>query len=203
MSKKIDATRPLYAVVGATDLAVEYARKQTADVQARLSRIELEPKALGDQARTVLVTRIDELGKDAKEARETVEARAKEARTQVETYVNEAVAEVTDTYGDLAVRGRKLVNRIRRQQATQDAKAAAETTVAKVKTTRTQTTKSAKSTASTAKRATKSASKSTSTAAKKTGETAKRNVKATTTAAKKTAEASAKAAGDAAEKVGD
>ena len=50
MTRKIDATRPLYAVVGAGDLAVEYARKSTADVQARFAKIELEPKALRDQA---------------------------------------------------------------------------------------------------------------------------------------------------------
>jgi hypothetical protein len=195
---KIDATRPLYAVVGATDLAVEYARKSTADVQARfakielpkldLSKVELEPKALGDQARTFAAARMDELSEDAKEA-----------RSAVESYVNEAVAEVTETYGDLAQRGQRLVARIRRQQATQDAKAAAKTTTAKAKTTKTQTKKSAKSTAGTAKRA----AKTTSTAAKKTGSTAKSNVKSTTTAAKKTAEATTKAASDAAEKVGD
>ena len=165
MTRKIDATRPLYAVVGAGDLAVEYARKSTADVQARFAKIELEPKALRDQAVTVVSTRIDELGEDAKgarstvesrakEARSTVESRAKETRAQIEAYVNGTVSEVTETYGDLAERGRNLVARVRRQQATQDAKAAAKTTTAKAKTAKTQTTKSAKGTASTAKKST-------------------------------------------------
>src|SRR5512139_3364053 len=113
MARKIDATRPFYAVVGAGDLAVEYARNATADVQARFGKIELEPKALRDQARTVVTSRIDELTEDAKDARRqvearakeareraeaaakdargTVESRAKEAREQIETYLNETV----------------------------------------------------------------------------------------------------------------
>lgn len=210
MTVKIDAKRPFYAVVGATDLVVEYARNYTADVSARLTdvqsrvaKIDLEPKALRDQARTLVVSRIDEVNEDVKEARTTVESRAKEARTQVEAYVNDAVAEVTETYGDLAARGRTLVERIRRQQATQDAEAATKTTVAKAKTARTQTTKSAKGTASTAKSAAKSTARKTSASAKKTAGTAKSSTKATATSATKAAEATAKAAGDAAEKVGD
>lgn len=219
--KKIDPTRPLYAVVGATDLAVEYARHYTADVQSRfadvqsrVAKIELEPKALRDQARTLVVSRIDELNEDvkgartnvesrAKETRSTVEARAKEARSQVEAYVNEAVAEVTETYGDLATRGRKLVERIRRQQATQDAKAATKTTVGKAKTAKTQTSKSAKSSAATTKGAAKTTTKRATSSAKKTAGTAKSGAKATTTSAKKAAESTTQAASDAAEKVGD
>lgn len=206
MSTKSLATRPFFALVGAGDLAVEFARTATADVQARFAKVDLEPKVLrdqaltaGEQARTAVTTRIDELGEDAKGARQTVESRAKEARTQLETYVNEAVAEVAETYGDLASRGENLVARIRRQQATQEAKAAARTTQAKAKTARTQTTKSAKSTTGTAKKATKS----TAAAGKQTGSTAKRSTKATATSAKKTAEAGTKAASDAADKVGD
>ncbi len=210
MTKKIDPTRPFYAAVGATDLVVEYARHYTADVQARVagvqtrvSKIELEPKALRDQARTLVVSRIDELNEDVKEARSTVESRAKETRSQVESYVNEAVAEVSETYGDLAARGRKLVERIRRQQATQDAKAATKTTVAKAKTARTQTTKSAKSSAATTKAAAKTTTKRAGSSAKKTADTAKSSSKATATSAKKAAEATTQAVGDAAEKVGD
>ena len=174
MTRKIDATRPFYAVVGAGDLAVEYARNATADVQARFGKVELKTKALRDQARTVVTTRIDGLTEEAKGARSTVENRVKDARTsaeqaakdaratvesrvkgarsQVETYVNEAVAEVTGTYGDLAGRGQKLVARVRGQQAAQDAKAATKTATAKAKTAKTQTSKAAKSTASTARR---------------------------------------------------
>ncbi|MDQ3616092.1 MAG: hypothetical protein M3393_05600 [Actinomycetota bacterium] len=181
---KLDATRPFYAGVGVVDLAVEIARTTATDVQARFSKVELEPKALRQ---------------DAKEAQAKIEAR-----------VNETVAEAAETYGDLAARGKHLVSRIRRQQATQDAKAAGKTTVAKAKTTRTQTVNAADSSTTAAKDATKraansskTAAKTTKTAAKNTGNTARRNVKATSTSAKKAASATTKATADAAAKVGD
>jgi hypothetical protein len=203
MATKFDATRPLFALVGAGDLAVEFARTATADVQARFSKVDLEPAALREQARTAVATGIDEVAKDAKGARSGVESRARQTRKQLEGYVNDAVAEVTETYGDLAGRGERLVARIRRQQATQDAKAAAKTTRAKARTTKTQTAKSAKSTAGTAKKSATQASKSTSQSAKKTTTTAKRDAKSTATAARKTAESTTQAASDAAAKTGN
>ncbi len=199
---KLDATRPFYAGVGVFDLAVERVRTTATDVQTRFNRVDLEPKALRDEA---------------KEAQAKLEARvadfqadAKKLPGRVESFVNEAAAEASETYGDLAARGKDLVNRIRRQQATQDAKAAGNTTKAKAKTARTQTAKSADSSASTAKGATKRAANSTKTAAKtsqtaarNTGNTAKRNAKATGTSARKTASATTRAGSDAASKVGD
>lgn len=171
---KIDATRPFYAVVGAGDLAVEYARTAATDVQSRLSKVELEPKALRDQAVTVVVSAVDE-----------------------------TVTEATETYGDLAARGKDLVGRIRRQQATKDATAAGKTAVAKAKTTKTQTTKSAKGSASAVKNSASGTASTTKAASKKTGKTAKSNVKATGTSAKKTASATTRATADAASKVGN
>ncbi len=185
---RIDASRPFYAVVGAGDLVVEYARHAATDVQTRVKGVELEPKALRDQARTLVVSRVDELQAEAK-------ALPSKAQALVNEYVadlNESVSELNEAYVDLAARGRTLVTRIRRQQATQDAKAAAGTTKAKAKTARTQTTKSAKKSTSTAK-----------TAAKKTAGTARTNAKSTTTAAKKTAAATTDAVADGAAKVGD
>ena len=198
MTRKIDPTRPLFAVVGAGDLAVELARGYATDVQARFANVEVEPKVLRDQARTLVAGRVDELAKEAKVAQTRIEARvavlqadAKAFPARVESFKNETVAELNDTYGDLAARGKDLLNRIRKQQATKDAAAAGRTTVAKAKTTKTQTTKSAKASAGTAKQA-----------AKKTGSTAKRNTKATSTSAKKAASATTQAAGDASEKIG-
>lgn len=192
MTLKIDATRSFYAVVGAGDLAVEHARFYATDVQTRFAKVELEPKALRDQALTVVVTRVDELTKDAKQAQAKLEARvadlqadAKALPAKVESFTNETVAELTETYGDLATRGKDLVNRIRKQQATKDAKAAGKTTVAKAKTAKTQTTKAAKA------------------SVKKTASTAKTATKATSTSAKKTASATTEAVTDAAEKIGD
>ena len=178
------AAKPLYAGVGATDLAVEYVREYVADVQKKFATVqkdvqtrvadvqknvkgfEFEPKALREQTVTTVNSRVSELRSDA---RAQVE--------KVQTRVNENVATVTDTYGDLAKRGETLVARIRKQEATQATAAAAKTTAAKAKTTKTQAKKTAKKPASSAK--------------------------ATRTAAKKTASNAAKATSDGASKVGD
>ena len=206
MPLKIDATRPLFAVVGAGDLAVEFARTYATDVQTRFAKVEIEPKALRDQARTVVIARVDELAKDAKEAQTKLEARvaglqadAKTLPGKVESFTNETVAELNETYGDLAVRGRDLVNRIRKQQSTQDAKAAGKSTVAKAKTTKTQATKSATASSTAAKKTAKTATAT----AKKTGATAKSSAKATGTSAAKTASAGTQAVTDGASKVGN
>jgi hypothetical protein len=188
---KIDAT-PLYAGVGVVDAAVEVVREYVADVQTRfvgvqkdlqktVTTIDFEPKALREQAVTVVNTRVEALSKDAKARRAAIEARvaelqteAKELPAKVQALVNENVETVSDTYADLAKRGEALVARIRKQEATKATKAAAKTTSAKAKTTKTQTAK----TAGTAK----SSAKATGTAAKKT---AKRATKATTDGASK------------------
>ena len=191
MAKTISTTkanpiRPLYAAVGGVDIAVAKARTgltdvqtrlndvQTRlnDVQTRLSKVDVEPKALVGQGRTLVVARVDELQKVAN----TLPAR-------VEAKINELVAELGGTvddlnkqYVELAVRGKDLVARIRRQQATQDLKAEANKTTTRAKTTATQ--------------------------AKKAASTAKSSAKATGTSAKKTAGAAKKAAEDAADKTG-
>jgi len=173
------ATRPLYAAVGAGDLAVAFARSAAGDVQTRLAKIELQPKTLRD-----------ELGKGAKDAQTRLETRVAELQKEaqafpgkVEALVNGYLAALNDTvedlnkqYLDLAVRGNELVVRIRRQQATQDLKTETKKTVSKAKTTATQT--------------------------QKAGSTAKRSAKATGTTAKKSASAAKKATGDAAAKTG-
>ena len=175
------AAKPLYAGVGATDLAVEYVREYVADVQKKVTKVqkdvqtrfagvqknvkgfEFEPKAVREQTVTVVNSRVSELRSDAKAQVE-----------KVQTLVNENVATVTDTYGDLAKRGETLVARIRKQEATKATTASAKTTAAKAKTTKTQAKKSTKKASSSAK--------ATRTSAKKTASNA---VKATTTGASK------------------
>jgi len=182
------AVRPFYAYVGVTDLAVETVRDYVADVQKSVSGLDLQPKALRDQAVTIVSTRVDALSKDAKAV-----------PAKVQTTVADNVSALGDTYTDLVKRGESLVGRIRRQQATQDAVKSGETTVAKAKTPRTQATKSAKATTKSAS----SAAKKTTTTAKKRSTAPKSSAKATGTAAKKTATAATKAVADAAQKVGD
>ena len=202
---KIDATRPFYAVVGATDLAVELARTTATDVQSRFAKVELEPKALRDQAVTIVSARTEELTKDAKSAQARVEALLAELQAEVKALpakaqarVNELVAELgeavsdfNETYAELAARGKGLVTRIRKQEATQQTKAAAKTTATKARTTGTQAKKSAAKT-----------TKAASSTAKKSSAPAKRSAKATGTAAKKTASSAAQATADAADKTG-
>ncbi|MEV7431950.1 hypothetical protein AB0N29_20225 [Nocardioides sp. NPDC092400] len=208
------AKRPLYAGVGATDLVVGYVRGYAADVQKRLTQtqqdvqkrvadIDLEPKALRDQALVAVNARFEALSRDAKARREAVESRVAELQgearalpTRVQATVNGNVVIVSDTYADLAKRGEQLVARIRRQEETKATAAAAQTTVSKAKTTQTQTTKAAKSTA----RKTTNTAKRT---VKKTTAAPKSSAKGTATAAKKTATSATKATTAAAKKVGD
>ena len=194
------ATRPLYAGVGVTDLVVETVRDYVADVQKRLddvqksvSGLETKPEVLRDRASKAVADRLDSLNKDAVARRRVIEQRVTELQSEVQTLptrlqklVDAQVATAGDTYADLVKRGESLVGRIRRQQATQDAEAAAKTTVTKAKTTKTQATKSVKKTTTKARKS-----------------PAKSSAKATATAAKKTATSATKAVVDAAEKVGD
>jgi hypothetical protein len=169
------AAKPLYAGVGATDLAVEYVREYVADVQKKVTKVqkdvqtrfagvqknvkgfEIEPKAVREQTVTVVNSRVSELRSDAKAQVE-----------KVQTLVNENVATVTDTYGDLAKRGETLVARIRKQEATKATTASAKTTAAKAKTTKTQAKKTTKKASSSAKATRTSAKKTASNAAKAT-----------------------------------
>jgi heparin binding hemagglutinin HbhA len=165
---KLDLKRVIDAGVGVTDLAVQTVRDYSADAQKRLATAQ----------KTV--------------QKSVVEFDVKSTRAAIEKRVADLQAAgwntATDTYGDLVKRGQSLVGRIRRQQSTREAVAAAETTVAKAKTTRTQVAGAGKATKKTA-------------AKKRTA--AKSSAKATGTAAKKTVSAGSRALADAAQKVGD
>jgi len=176
---KANPIRPLYAAVGGVDIAVAKARTgltdvQTRlnDVQTRLSKVDVEPKALVGQGRTLVVARVDELQKVAN----TLPTRLEAKFNKLVAELGGTVEDINKQYVELAVRGKDLVARIRRQQATQDLTAEVEKTTTQAKTTTTQTKKAASS--------------------------AKSSAKATGTAAKKTAAAAKKAAQDAVDKTG-
>lgn len=182
---KIDPTESFYVAVGAGDLAVELARTAAVDVQSRFSKLDLEPTVLREQARTALGSGVNSL-KDPREVQAKLAARVSDLQAEamalpsrLEGYFNENVANLDVTYAALAVRGKVVVDRIRKQEAAKEAKAAAGTAVAKAKTTSTQTAKTAKT-------------------AKKSAGTAKKSAKATGTATKKSATATKKAATEAA-----
>ena len=132
--------RPLYAGVGATDLAVEYVRETVADVQKRFAGVQKDVRAAlptsrrtsrassssqgRQQATTVVNARVDAVTKDAKARRAAVEARiadlqadAKAQAAKVQTVVNDNVSTVTDTYAELAKRGETTLKRLRGEVA--------------------------------------------------------------------------------------
>jgi hypothetical protein len=127
------AAKPIYAGLGATDLAVEKVKAYATDVQAKLTAkvadvqkdatarvadvqksvkgFELpEPKALQDKAVAALVE-----SKDRFEAKLVdLQADAKALPTKVQTKVDETTASATAAYADLAKRGETVVTRIRK-----------------------------------------------------------------------------------------
>jgi len=185
---KTEATRPIYAYVGVTDLAVERVR----DSVSRVTDIDFEPKALRQQAVTLVSTRVEAIANQAQARRAAIEARVTELQDRAK-----------GTYTELVVRGETLVERIRKQESTQAAVRSGKTATAKAKTTRTQASKAASTTAGTAKSTAKRAAKTTSNTAKKQSTRPRSAAKATGTTAKRTATKATKATADAAKKVGD
>lgn len=192
---KTEATKPLYAGVGVTDLAVELVRDYVTVAQKRVTSLDLEPKKLRTQ-----------ITKDAKARRTAIEKRVSELQSdaktlpaKVQAFVDDNISTVGDAYGDLIGRGENLVTRIRKQESSKATASSAKTTAAKAKTTKTQASKATKATSSSAK----SSAKKATTTAKKKSAPAQSSAKATTTAASKTAASATQAVADAAQKVGD
>ena len=90
-----EATKPLFAVVGVADLAIEQVKDVPALYVAEAKKVS---------------TRISE-----------VPAQVKELPAQVKTLSTEVSEKATDLYAKLAVRGERLVTQIRRQPSTESA----------------------------------------------------------------------------------
>jgi heparin binding hemagglutinin HbhA len=103
---------PVYAAVGATDLAIEVVRE--AGVRAAAVREDLDVTALQGQA--------------VKRA-EKVAEQAQQLSALALTQTLEAAGKARETYAELAARGQKLVKRIRYQQSTKDLLAQAGSTI--------------------------------------------------------------------------
>lgn len=235
---KTEAAKPLLAGVGVTDLAVELVRDFVSETQTRLAGVQKDvsarvadvqkdvtarvadvqksvanPKALREQALTVVNARVDALTADAKARRKAIEARVLELQAEakaypakVQTLVDGNVAslaeQATDTYTELVKRGESLVGRIRRQESTKATVKSAKTTVSKAKTTTTQAKKATTTAQTAAKKATTTAKTTSKPAVKKAAAT-KSSAKATVTAAEKTATSAVEAVADATDKLGD
>jgi len=83
---KFDATKPFYAAVGAGDLAVEKARAFATEVQDKVANVDRDPKVLSERARTAVTARIEELQKDAKEARPRSRPRSRTCRPRPRSF---------------------------------------------------------------------------------------------------------------------
>lgn len=117
---------PLFAVVGATDLAVERAR----DARLRADKAAADARVRADKVRAELSTtavqkRADVVQKRAGVVIEDVKALPTKALDQGVATLDQ----VAKGYEDLATRGEKLVNRIKNQKATKDLVEQAEVTL--------------------------------------------------------------------------
>ena len=110
--KTVTDTNPVFAAVGVTDLAVEKLRDASA--RAAAVRHDLTPSALQDKA----VKRIEQVTEQVQQIPADVRSQSLEAAEAAQ-----------QTYADLAVRGHKLVTRLRNQKSTQDLLAQAGSTV--------------------------------------------------------------------------
>ena len=110
--KSLTDTTPVYAAVGVTDLAVEKVRY--AGVRAAAARADFHISSLQDKA----VKRAELVAEQAQH----IPAKALEQTL-------ESAGKAQATYAELAVRGEKLVKRIRNQKATKDLLAQAGNTV--------------------------------------------------------------------------
>lgn len=110
--KSLTDTTPVYAAVGVTDLAVEKVRY--AGVRAAAARADFHISSLQDKA--------------VKRA-ELVAEQAQHIPAKALNQTLESAGKAQATYAELAVRGEKLVKRIRNQKATKDLIAQAGNTV--------------------------------------------------------------------------
>jgi heparin binding hemagglutinin HbhA len=193
IEKKLSDVAPLYLLAGAGDFAVEKLREARDEIATRVEAFDA--KALRDHAQATIVARVGSLESDLKAAPEQAKALPGKAQAVVGDALAMATSTALTTYEDLAVRGKDLVTRVRRQQATVELEDQFDATVSKVKAA---TTTAKKSTAATMKSA-----KATRTTAKKSATKTRTAAKSATTSAKKTASAAKKAAVETAEKVGD
>jgi heparin binding hemagglutinin HbhA len=209
---------PVFAVVGATDLAVERVRAVVAGVPAAQAQIETRVSG----ARADVEKRVSEF--DPK----TIAATVQEIPARATARALEVASKGQLAYEDLAARGKSLVGRIRAQASTQELVNQYGSTVSRGKAAVTTARKAAdgttsallgtlgvgkaevKEVATTTRRSTRTAAKKTQASAKSTTTTAKKRAATTKTAAKtartsatKTATAAKKAATDASTKVGD
>jgi hypothetical protein len=204
LRKTVTTSTPVYAVVGATDLAVGAVR--SVQQRAAKARVDLDLKSLPT----------------------TLQVKAQQAPTAALTVALETAGRAEETYDELSARGKKLIERIAKQAATKELLNQSKLTISRGKAVVTTVRRGSKETQTAAKAAvttarretaevvaetqqavttgttgTRRAAKRTTTTATKRAARAKSTAKSTATSARKTASAAGKATKAAADKVGD
>ena len=182
----ITRSKPFYVVAGVTDVAVKTLR----EVPGMLPTVRIERKDVENAVASISAEAAALPGKAI--------ALPGRAQSTALGLAGEVAGRADTVYSDLVVRGRKVVTRIRRQQASQELSTHAATTVRRTKATSTTAKKAA---GETTRSATKAASRTRSTAAKK-GATTRSTAKSATTSARKTAKSATRATAAGAKKVG-
>lgn len=149
--------KPLYAVAGVGDLVVEIVRELPEQLTSETRRISERVAMLQTEAKQ-LPARVMELQKELPGKVGDFQAEYKELPERVRTAAVSLNERAMEFYEDLAMRGEKLVDAIRRQPSTQAATSEAKAAV-----------RSAKAAGATAKRAAKAAEKATEDAAEQIG----------------------------------
>ncbi len=98
----VTEAKPLFAYVGALDLALAQAKDVPSDVTKGVSKVSARLAEVPEQVRAI-------------------PASVKSLRGDVEDRVEKVTEKATDLYAQLAVRGERLVTSIRRQPATEAA----------------------------------------------------------------------------------
>lgn len=118
---KKQLNQPLFAVAGASEAALDYARAYLLETQERLAKVEFEPKAARGVAQRAVNARVDEISREAKRAQADFEKRVRELQKDAKAFPGKvqvqflaALADLANTYVDLADRGEKFVAAIRK-----------------------------------------------------------------------------------------
>jgi hypothetical protein len=129
--KPTDPT-PLYALVGATDLAVEGVRHALADAARRQAEVQAEVQAQVEHLQAELGKRRAEVSKLLTEPKR-LQAELEQVPGLVLGRTLEAAAKAETRYEELAERGKSLLERLSTQRATQDLVSRGKVTISRTK----------------------------------------------------------------------
>lgn len=130
--RKSTEPTPLYALVGATDLAVEGVRHALVDAGRRQAEVQAQFEQQVEQLQAELAKRRTEVVKLFSEPKR-LQAELEQVPGLVLGRTMEVAAKAETRYEELAERGKSLVERLRSQKATQDLISQGKATISRTK----------------------------------------------------------------------